>query len=375
MYEGVRALADELSDGVQSPVRLAICWTRPSGYMASCWRALARRPDIDLRVVLYGGSSGQAPFSGLNFDGVDVREMRSGRETDPQEVLGSLSGFRPGVVAVAGWANRGYRSLVCDGAVDARFVMAMDTPYAGTLRQRVGGFVRGAYFKKLDSVIVTGERSFRLARSLGFEETRIRRGCYGVDWRGLGVADERRRAGAWPRRFLFLGRLTEVKGIDTLMKAYGRYRDEVGVDEAWELAICGTGELEGMCRGRDGVELCGFVQPSEMLDQWSRSGALVIASRFDPWPLAIVESCAAGLPIVCTEACGSAVELVRDYYSGRIVATDNPEAMARALVWVHERHGELGEMGARSRGFAAAYSAEVWAERWASLAHDLVLEK
>ena len=72
---------------------------------------------------------------------------------------------------------------------------------------------------------------------------------------------------------------------------------------------------------------------------------MVLPSRYDPWPLVIVESAAAGLPIVHTECCGSAVECVRNYYSGRGVATENPRELATALRWCHEHHDELPEMG------------------------------
>ena len=35
------------------PLRVAFCWTQVSGYMASCWRALAAQPGIDLWVGLF----------------------------------------------------------------------------------------------------------------------------------------------------------------------------------------------------------------------------------------------------------------------------------------------------------------------------------
>ena len=55
----------------------------------------------------------------------------------------------------------------------------------------------------------------------------------------------------------------------------------------------------------------GFVQPADQAAIWAEHGAFALASRYDPWPLVIVEACAAGLPVIHSEACGSAVELVR----------------------------------------------------------------
>jgi glycosyltransferase involved in cell wall biosynthesis len=96
----------------------------------------------------------------------------------------------------------------------------------------------------------------------------------------------------------------------------------------------------------------------------------VLASHFDPWPLVVVESSAAGLPVLCTESCGSAVELVRSYFNGLTVATADIDALAGGMRWMHDHAGELSEMGRRGRELAAAYSAQMWAVRWSQATRD-----
>ena len=81
----------------------------------------------------------------------------------------------------------------------------------------------------------------------------------------------------------------------------------------------------------------------------ARSGVFVLASRYDPWPLVIVESSAAGLPVLCTEACGSAVELVRAHYNGWLVATGDIADFARGLLLAHESYNDLPLMGRRAQ--------------------------
>ena len=104
----------------------------------------------------------------------------------------------------------------------------------------------------------------------------------------------------------------------------------------------------------------------------ARHGALVLASRYEPWGLVIAESFAAGLPVICTEACGASVELVRSYYNGLTVATGDAEALADAMRWVHEHDDRLPEMGRNGCHFAAAFSTQVWAERWVNMFRDLL---
>ena len=56
----------------------------------------------------------------------------------------------------------------------------------------------------------------------------------------------------------------------------------------------------------------------------------VSAARSEPFGLAIVEAMAAGLPIVATASEG-ALEIIEDGVSGRLVPTDNTEALAKAI--------------------------------------------
>ena len=187
---------------------------------------------------------------------------------------------------------------------------------------------------------------------------------YGIDLDAFKDIYSRRQARleGWPRRFLFVGRYAPEKGIDVLMEAYALYRKRV--PDPWPLTCCGRGPMQRLLEGAEGVTNRGFVQPKEQAEVWEEHGVFVLGSRFDPWPLVIAEACAAGLPVICTEACGSSVELVRAHYNGLSVATDNAAALATAMQWSHERYSELPLQGDRSRNFAAAYSAGITAERW-----------
>ena len=144
-------------------------------------------------------------------------------------------------------------------------------------------------------------------RILGASQQSVRRGLYGVDFDGFAPLYEQRvaEAGGWPRKFLFIGRYAPEKGLDVLIEAYQRYRTTV--TEPWALSCCGSGPLKHLLQGQAGIEDCGFQQPSQLRQIMATHGAFVLASHFDPWPLVVVEASAAGLPVLCTEACGSAV--------------------------------------------------------------------
>jgi glycosyltransferase involved in cell wall biosynthesis len=262
----------------------------------------------------------------------------------------------------------------------AKFVMAIDTPMKydarGRFRQWAGRMKLRRLLGEIDRIIVPGERSWQYARFLGFDESQIRRGVYGFDYERFGPLLERRlsRPGGWPKRFLFAGRYVPQKGIDVLLEAYAIYRRR-HVADAWPLTCSGTGPLIDQVRRATeagGVEDAGFVQPQDQPALWAECGAFVLSSRYEPWGVVVAEACAAGLPVVCTEACGASVELVRSHYNGLTVATGDANDLARGLSVIHAAYDRLPEMGRRGQPLAAAFSADAYADRWAAMFEELV---
>lgn len=345
-------------------LRVMYLWTRLSGYMCACWRELSRRPGIEVRVCAFAITNDQAPFAEDRLTrGIDVVRVNQNTASATQDVRDHISDFKPDIVVVSGWVSDAYMTLAKERFGDAVYVMSLDTPYTGSFRQHLGRFRYPKYFRSIRSVIVTGERSHRLANLLGFSDRQVHRGVYGIDFDAQQCAHSLRTEGgsAWPKRFLSIGRASEEKGIDTLLEAYARYR--ASVDDPWPLTYCGTGPLSGQLEAAEGVDYRGFVQPGDLTSVQAQCGVFVLASRFDPWPLVISESCAAGLPIVSTVNCGSSVELVREYSNGITVAADASDCMADAMLWMHVNHDQLPSMGAASIEMARPYRAEAWADR------------
>jgi len=353
-------------------MRIVFCWSHISGYMAACWRALAQRPSLDVTVLAYRSGDKEANFADDVVAGLNARLLDERERGDANLIRSIVTGAQPDVLVLSGWSSDAYRALAFEPALaGAKRVMTMDTPYRGTMRQRLGRFKMASYFARIDRVIVPGERAWQLARVLGFEERKVRRGMYGVDYVALEPLLARRanQPGGWPRRFLFTGRYVEEKGLDVLLETYVAYRR--AATDPWPLTCCGQGPMKSALANEPGVEDLGFVQPADMPGVMATHGVFVLPSRYDPWPLAIVEACAAGMPVICTEACGSSVELVRTDYSGMTVASGDAGALLAGLNWATCRHDALPLMGARAQQLGAAYSATAWADRWERLFREL----
>jgi glycosyltransferase involved in cell wall biosynthesis len=360
-------------------VRVFICWTNVSGYLAACWRALSLRAGVNLKIGAFAWppGTGSAPFSRELVADIPVQLIDRSHVNDVDHVAAIVAAHEPDVVVIPGWSMPAFCRLPqhCRLA-GARFVLAMDTPRRDDWRQRLARLRLRRMLGHMDRVIVSGERAYQYARWLGCDESRLCRGMYGYDDSPLARLHARRaaRAGGWPRRFLHVGRYVHDKGIDVLLAAYASYRR--AVDDPWSLSCCGTGPQRRLIEaaGAEGVIDLGFVQPPLQPQVFEAHGAFVMASRYEPWGVAMAEAMAAGLPAICTEACGASVELVRPYWNGITVATDNADSLTAAMLWAHENHENLPEMGARARATATAFSAQAWADRWQRMCCQVVGE-
>jgi glycosyltransferase involved in cell wall biosynthesis len=342
--------------------------------MVPCFRELAAHPGIELLVVARRsvGKDSSYKFKADVVAGINARLLAED-ERNAEAVARIVTEFRPDVVSIPGWAWPYYQKLVLNPALkQAKFIMVMDNSRLDTWRQKLGKYWFRNYFARISKVVTSGERSFQCAKLLGFSEGQISRAAlYGFDYDSFSQTYALRAAlpGGWPKRFLFTGRYRAAKAIDVLLKGYSLYRESV--KDPWPLSTCGSGPFESTINSTAGVENLGFVQPGEQRDIYTRHGVFVLASRFEPWGVVIAEACAAGLPVVCSEACGAAVELVRSHYNGITVATEDPEALAEALRYMHHHHSELPEMGRRGVALAAPFAAEFWARRWIEMMDKL----
>jgi len=358
---------------MSSPLAITFCWSAISGYMAACWRELAARPGVRLHVIAHR-PKGRGDFDAALLHGVSHRFLDEAEADDASVVERLVLESSPDVVAMTGWWLKAYRNLLlADRLADAKFIMGIDSPWCTEL-QYLSRLRYWRFLKHVDQFYVTGERSWQYMKKLGMPAERISRGMYGVDVARWSEVHHQRAGRPWPRRFLFLGRYdADTKAVDVLAAAYRRYRDLVS--DPWELICCGRGPCDRLLAGIPGLTDKGFVQPADLADVFADCGAFVMPSRYDPWPLALVEACAAGLPIICSDACGSAVENVRPLYNGLIVPTGSVDELARAMLVVHNTEHELPEWGRRSHAFASAYSAQIWADRWIYTCRRLVEER
>lgn len=159
-----------------------------------------------------------------------------------------------------------------------------------------------------------------------------------------------------------VGRLAYQKAPEQLVEAAAALR-EANVPP-FAFVLVGEGEerpkVEAAIRAHhleDIVHLVG-AQPEASVNAWLMAAdVFALASRFECFPLSILEACAAGLPCVVTDVGGNR-ESVQEGQNGFVVPPERPDLMARVLRPLLEEPARRAEMGARARDIARTFRVE-----------------
>jgi starch synthase (maltosyl-transferring) len=165
-----------------------------------------------------------------------------------------------------------------------------------------------------------------------------------VDRATLGISHD-------ARVLLFLGRLDPQKGLDDLLRALELRRRRESADDGLRLIVVGDGpsraEYEQLARDLEVAQFVRFAgwQPNPF--DWLRAAdGLVLPSRWEGMPNAVLEAMAARLPVIATAVEGAA-ELVVPGRTGWLVVPGSPEELAAAI-------SEWAVDGERRRRFGSA---------------------
>jgi len=154
-----------------------------------------------------------------------------------------------------------------------------------------------------------------------------------------------------PIRVVFLGRIGDHKGTFMLLDAWADLvrdtRFTVGGGSAASLTVAGDGEVD---RARDRVVELGidhtvdihdWLSESEVAKLLDHSHVLVLPSRNEGQPMAVLEAMARGLCVIATDV-GGIPEMIGDG-CGVLVAADDTEGLTAALqLVVHDRDVRAG---------------------------------
>ncbi len=224
------------------------------------------------------------------------------------------------------------------------------------------------FYRQAERVIAPSHAAKESLMGLGVEENRISVLPRGVDT-GLFSA-HKREPGSWGRfglngapKLLYVGRVSQEKGLDTLMAAFEILRSR---KRHIDLAIVGEGPYLDALKERatdNRLVFLGYRRGEELARIFASSDVFVFPSATDTFGNVVLEAQASGLPAVVMDR-GGPSEQVASGEHGFVVPAGHAEEMASAIERLLDdsalryRMGRAAQNRARTLSLGAAAHAQ-----------------
>jgi glycosyltransferase involved in cell wall biosynthesis len=181
-------------------------------------------------------------------------------------------------------------------------------------------------------VFASGALHVELLNALGYKsEIKVTKGV-GIINKTEFVRKEKR----YQKRFLYIGRLSKVKNLKTLIELFN------SLEECF-LTIVGDGEeKESLVKmAKSNIIFKEPIENKKLKDEFLDNDIFILPSMIEPWGLVIEEALYFGLPVIVSQSCGS-VELIKNGVNGYIFDPKDSKNLKDIIINVDaKRYDEL----------------------------------
>jgi glycosyltransferase involved in cell wall biosynthesis len=372
------------SAGSQHNTKIITIWNTYGPYHLARVQAL-RSTFRDSKVVCLSHCATnqiEYPFFNITLDDGETIVNKDSAELSFLESLWAtlrlLRKHRPDLILTCGYERAETLAAIIHAKLyNKRCFLMVDNRYEDRTRCRSVELTKSWYLKLFDGFIYGGAPHHRYLTRLGVGEDRMVPGysCVDNDWIAS-RADEtravRREPSGQSEYILCVARLVEKKNWIRLLAAYRAYVDLISRErKPWRLVIGGDGPMRNAIErqiadlGLDElVKMTGQVNDfAEIVRLHALAKVFVLASHHDEqWGLVVNEAMAAARPVLVSQECGCAEDLVRNGESGFTFDPYSPSDLAKKFVWMHAHENRLDDMGRCGRGIVERYSPSEFAK-------------
>jgi glycosyltransferase involved in cell wall biosynthesis len=356
----------------------------------------------------WGTAEGPARYNKISLF-QEATDRYPGRDERRRAFWSALDQVKPDIVAVNGWNNFGSLAAAnCCVRRGTPLVVMSESARRDEPRTWWKEIIKRRIVDLYCAALVGGQRHVEYLVELGMPRERIFTGYDVVDnhyfrQKAEEVRSQRSSASANqpPRKatagreatadrevrqkyalpenyFLASARFIKKKNLPRLIQAYAEYRkrseagdqkSDVSNSEAcWDLVLLGDGLLKSDLSRlisdlglRAHVHLPGFKPYDELPVYYALAKAFVHASTTEQWGLVVNEAIASGLPVIVSNRCGCAPELVNGN-GFTFDPTNEHELTARLLEMASLSDEERNHLGENSYRIAANFAPERFGE-------------
>jgi glycosyltransferase involved in cell wall biosynthesis len=311
------------------------------------------------------------------------RNHRSWRRRLHRQITRALNQIKPDVVAVPGWSHaEACSALFWCHHTNTPVVLMSESCQWDADRSPHKEWLKRRFVSTCPAALVGGNPHRDYLVSLGMQPDKIFLGYDAVDNEHFHKgAEESRRQKAenqhhlsmLPERyFLASARFVQEKNLSSLINAFARYRElaltTAGNLKPWDLVLLGDGPLRPALEAlvsalalERHVLMPGFKQYYELPAYYAQALAFVHASTIEPWGLVVNEAMASGLPVLVSNRCGCAQDLVQEGINGFTFDPFNTDQLAQLMSQLSTSNFQLSTFASASRQIITSWGPERFA--------------
>jgi glycosyltransferase involved in cell wall biosynthesis len=360
---------------------IAVCFDRFSPYHIARLAAAAQRMNVvgievsaDTRDYAWDPVESGKAFRRIVV--VPEGEIQAlPKDEQRRRVLQVMDDLGPDVVAVHGWSAPD-ALLVLAWAADRRVPVVMMSESTATdfRRSAFKEWIKRRLVRLAQTGLVGGSVHAAYIIELGMAKSRVFKGYDVVDnayfARMTRLRQSTERLNRLPNRNYFLAssRFIPKKNLQRLLEAFAAY-SRLAKPHGWELVLLGDGDLRPELerqRIRLGLEsvlhMPGFMQYGDLPDYYAWAGAFIHASTTEQWGLVVNEAMASGMPVLVSERCGCAPDLVENARNGFTFDPYDVDALANLMLKMSSGDCDRVAMGRASREIISRWTPDNFAE-------------
>ncbi len=309
----------------------------------------------------------------LIHDGI-IEEVSLSTRT--KGMINAIAKFKPDVVNVAGYYDLAFWAVTLYCKVKGiKVILSNESTANDHVRSTLRELLKKIFVSQMNGFFNFGSLSSLYMVELGAkpEQQLVNKSCVDNDTIRLIYNQEyakgeqrKRQLHLSKHNFIFVGRLIPFKNLAFLLQAFKQAKAKCSSE--WGLIILGDGEQKS--------ELASIVSDEKIQDVtflpgvgWKEvpaylalSDVLVLASYSEPWGLVVNEAMVCGMPVLVSESCGCAPDLVQNGKNGFTFNPHSIESLIEKLVYFMSNSDQIPTMGMVSEEIINSYTPKTVAE-------------
>ncbi|WP_150468045.1 glycosyltransferase [Francisella sp. SYW-9] len=243
-----------------------------------------------------------------------------------------LKSFQYKRILVSGWDLREFWYVIFTNS-KSKNCLALESTINESKTTGPQAIIKKIFLSRVSKVFASGTLHRELLVKLGYKgDVKVTK--------GVGIINKPsfdKEAREFRRNFLYVGRLSEVKNLERLVKVFNSIED-------YNLTIIGEGEQKEYLQKiatSNNIVFKHAIENKKLKEEFFNHDIFILPSLVEPWGLVVEEAFYFGLPVVISQSCG-ARDIVKNDINGYWIDPENIDELISLIQAINsDKYHEL----------------------------------